>query len=193
MAWAESGTCPSNRWRDEPSRENDHQPIRSIFRESRMPFCPDGTLDNSPRFQPWVRRHRTVSPEGTNENPNEVAERISFVAVIQPSLRDSRLYMHFPTVETGGLFSVVPPGQRRFPCVFAPLAPYALLFDSWNRPGAYECDSARPRLPGDAESCPSRCTALAGDLFRSSGQCRRFIDQGPPHYHQRLFAGDQVS
>src|SRR5437868_9609084 len=34
---------------------------------SRAVFVPEGHLDNSPRFQPWVEGRRDTSPEGTTD------------------------------------------------------------------------------------------------------------------------------
>jgi len=31
--------------------------------------CPKGTIENSPRFQPWVQHGNQISPEGTAETP----------------------------------------------------------------------------------------------------------------------------
>src|SRR6266436_3227910 len=37
--------------------------------------CPEGTNDNSPAFQRWVRRRRTPSPEGTPANPKGIPQQ----------------------------------------------------------------------------------------------------------------------
>ena len=71
--------------------------------------CPEGTGENSPAFERWVRWPNAARPGGTVEN--RASNRPSF----QPSLRDSNRADLDPGVETPGYFHDVPSGQRH-PC-----------------------------------------------------------------------------
>ena len=75
--------------------------------------CPEGTYDNSPAFQRWVRVERRSSPEGT-------AETHLGASAVPSGLIGLGLW--FPSVKTLGYFqmSLWDKFASRLPAIFAP-------------------------------------------------------------------------
>ena len=80
-------------------------------------WCPEGTSENSPALQRWVRRQKVASPEGTAEVQSHTT---SFSRPFGTRVQDHV----FPGVKTPGYSHDVPPGQiecgallfRRYRC-----------------------------------------------------------------------------